>query len=105
MEYIQFEKYLKQADLILTGEGKIDKQSFYGKAPIGIAQCAKKYDIPVIFIGGSVEVDAKDLKDSGILSAFSLSNGPMSLEETFSKSEKLIKQTTKNIVKTFFHNQ
>ena len=61
----------------------------------------QKYDIPVIFIGGSVEVDAKDLKDSGILSAFSLSNGPMSLEETFSKSEKLIKQTTKNIVKHF----
>ncbi|MDU0462618.1 glycerate kinase [Staphylococcus ureilyticus] len=105
MEYIQFEKYLKQADLILTGEGKIDQQSFYGKAPIGIAKCAKKYNVPVIFIGGSVEVDEKDLKDSGILSAFSLSNGPMSLEETFSKSEKLIKQTTKNIVKTFFHNQ
>ena len=49
MEYIQFEKYLKQADLILTGEGKIDQQSFYGKAPIGIAKCAKKYNVPVIF--------------------------------------------------------
>ena len=48
MEYIQFEKYLKQADLILTGEGKIDQQSFYGKAPIGIAKCAEKYNVPVI---------------------------------------------------------
>ena len=91
-------------DRVITGEGKIDYQTFYGKAPIGIAKCALKYNVPVIFIGGAVEIDITDLKNTGVISAFSLSNGPMSLAEIFSNSEKLIKQTTKNIVSTFFHN-
>ncbi|MCY1038271.1 glycerate kinase [Staphylococcus nepalensis] len=104
IEHIQFEKYVKRADLVITGEGKIDYQTFYGKAPIGIAKCAQKYNVPVIFIGGAVEIDITDLKNTGVISAFSLSNGPMSLAEIFSNSEKLIKQTTKNIVSTFFHN-
>ena len=101
---IHLENYLEDADLVITGEGKIDFQTFYGKTPIGIAKCAQKFNVPVIFIGGTVDVDIDMLNDFGVVSAFSLTDGPMSLAHTIANSEKLIKKATKNIVKTFFHN-
>ncbi|MBO1919849.1 glycerate kinase [Staphylococcus xylosus] len=70
---------------------------------MGIAKCAQKFNVPVIFIGGTVDVDIDMLNDFGVVSAFSLTDGPMSLAHTIANSEKLIK-ATKNIVKTFFHN-
>jgi len=104
INHIHLEDYLQDADLVITGEGKIDFQTFYGKTPIGIAKCAQKFNVPVIFIGGTVDVDIDTFKDVGVVSAFSLTDGPMSLAHTIANSEKLIKKATKNIVKTFFHN-
>ncbi|PTJ85614.1 glycerate kinase [Staphylococcus succinus] len=102
--HTHLESYLPNADLLITGEGKIDFQTFFGKTPIGIAKCAKRYNVPVIFIGGTVDIDIEQYKDFGVVSAFSLSDGPRSLAETIANSEKLIKKATKNIVRTFFHN-
>ncbi|HLR18897.1 MAG TPA: glycerate kinase [Staphylococcus sp.] len=104
IKHTRLEQLLDDADLVITGEGKIDFQTFFGKTPIGIAECAQKFNVPVIFIGGSVEVDVEQLDKVGVVSAFSLTDGPLSLAETLATSEKLIKKTTKNIVRTFFHN-
>lgn len=104
IKHTQLEQLLPNADLVITGEGKIDFQTFYGKTPMGIAKCAKQFDVPVIFIGGSVEIDIEQFDEVGVVSAFSLTDGPLSLAETIANSEKLIKKTTKNIIKTFFHN-
>ncbi|NWK83400.1 glycerate kinase [Staphylococcus sp. GSSP0090] len=103
IDYIKLDKYLENADLVITGEGKIDFQTLYGKTPMGIAKCAKSFNVPVIFIGGSIDVDIDQFQDMGVISAFSLTDKPMSLAETMKQSEKLVKKTTKNIVKTFFH--
>ncbi|MDK9868690.1 glycerate kinase [Staphylococcus equorum] len=104
IKHTQLEQLLPNADLVITGEGKIDFQTFYGKTPMGIAKCAKQFDVPVIFIGGSIEVDIDQFDEVGVVSAFSLTDGPLSLAETLANSEKLIKKTTKNIIRTFFHN-
>ena len=54
LEETQFKQRIKDANLVVTGEGKMDKQTIYGKTPIGIAKVAKSYDIPVIAICGSL---------------------------------------------------
>ncbi|MGX6978749.1 glycerate kinase [Vagococcus elongatus] len=55
--YSALEEEIRTADLVITGEGKIDSQSLQGKVPIGIGQIAKKYQLPVIAFVGSVEGD------------------------------------------------
>lgn len=103
IDYIKLDQYLENADLVITGEGKIDFQTLYGKTPMGIAKYANRYNVPVVFIGGSIDVDIDQFKDMGVIGAFSLTDGPMSLEETINQSEKLVKKTTQNIVSLFFH--
>lgn len=59
MEAIQFEKQIQDADLIITGEGKTDKQTLSGKAPMGVAVAARKRGIPVLLISGFIEKDSE----------------------------------------------
>ena len=81
LEKINFNENLKDIDLVITGEGRIDFQSLMGKAISGVAKAAKAKNIPVIAIGGCVTNDAYKLYDYGITSIFSITNKPMSLEE------------------------
>ncbi|PTK95649.1 glycerate kinase [Staphylococcus gallinarum] len=105
IEYSKLTSYLAGADLILSGEGKIDHQSLYGKTPIGVARCAQRFNVPVILIGGTVDIAIEKLHEHGILSAFSLVNGPKSLADTLAISEQLLQGITKNIVSTFFFSK
>ena len=58
---INLNKYIKRADIIITGEGKLDQQRFYGKGPLYICKVASKYKKPVIFICGINEIKNKNL--------------------------------------------
>ena len=48
LSILEIESHFQDADLVITGEGRMDSQSLNGKAPVGIAQLAKKYHLPVI---------------------------------------------------------
>ena len=48
------EEKIKGADLVITGEGAMDEQTYYGKSPFGVARLAARYNIPVITINGSI---------------------------------------------------
>lgn len=52
LDYTNFDKHIEDANLIITGEGRIDKQTAYGKAPVGVAGRAKRFSVPVIAIEG-----------------------------------------------------
>jgi glycerate 2-kinase len=56
LEVTEFEKELKKADIVITGEGCIDQQTLHGKGPFGVAKRAKEFSLPVIGIAGRVEV-------------------------------------------------
>lgn len=75
----------KDADLIITGEGRLDFQSAMGKVPIGIAKLAKKYQLPVIAICGSVSSEAKVCNEQGIDAFFSILNEVISLQQAMDK--------------------
>ena len=92
------ENEIKKADLIITGEGKIDGQTINGKVPIGIAKIAKKYDKPVICITGAIEPPIENLYKSGITGIFSIQQGPNSKKKSFESSEVLIKNCTERII-------
>jgi glycerate 2-kinase len=81
MEIIHLEEKIKNIDIIITGEGKLDGQTSMGKAPFGISQLAQKYNIPVIALAGGIPRKASPLNASGMTSIFSILNEPMSLED------------------------
>ncbi len=84
LEALRFDERIQGADLIITGEGKLDKQTCMGKTPFGVLQAAMKQDIPVIVLGGSVmEVDL--LNASGFLAVLPLLPYPASLEQAMDK--------------------
>lgn len=69
------------ADLVITGEGRMDAQTLHGKTPVGVARVAQDAGVPVIALAGSLGEDYQALYDAGIEAAFSLAPGPLSLEQ------------------------
>ncbi|WP_041544308.1 glycerate kinase [Oceanobacillus iheyensis] len=76
-----FHERVADADLVITGEGKIDGQTIYGKTPIGVAKAAKKFGVPVIALSGTLGADYEIVYDHGIDAAFSIVQGPCDLED------------------------
>ncbi|MGT2911575.1 glycerate kinase family protein [Streptococcus cameli] len=77
---IGLEKAIREADLVLTGEGRMDGQSLKGKVPIGVARLAKKYQIPVFAFCGSLDTMSEELANH-FQALFSIQTGPASLKE------------------------
>ena len=68
------------ADLLITGEGRLDSQTLHGKTPVGVAAIAKQAGVPVIALAGSLGEGYQALYQAGIDAAFSLAPGPISLQ-------------------------
>lgn len=81
LEETNIEQYIKNADIVVTGEGRLDGQSVMGKAPIGIAALAKKYGKKVIAFSGCVTEDASICNSHGIDAFFPIIPGVMTLQE------------------------
>ena len=76
LDAIGFEEQIKDADLIITGEGKIDSQTCRGKVISGITSVAAKYGVPVIAIAGIVDMDEKEIEEDGLKAAFPIGPRP-----------------------------
>ncbi|MBD5500221.1 MAG: glycerate kinase [Lachnospiraceae bacterium] len=81
LEETQLEKYIKDADIVVTGEGRLDGQTAMGKAPVGVARLAKKYNIPVIAFAGSVTKEAVACNQNGIDAFFPILRSIVTLED------------------------
>lgn len=81
LEETKLEDRIKDADLVITGEGRLDGQTVMGKAPIGVAQLAKKYGKQVIAFAGCLGDGVESCNDHGIDAFFSVTPGAMALEE------------------------
>ena len=93
------EEKIKGSDFVITGEGRLDGQSGMGKAPIGVAKLAKKYNIPVIAFAGAVTEDAEGLNELGIDAFFPILRAPSTLEAAMDKENayKNLKATAKQV--------
>ena len=99
IERTELEEKLKDADLVITGEGMIDYQTQYGKTPYGVAKLAKKYNIPVIAIAGGIGKGAEELYSKVFDSIFSIVDKPMQLEEAIENSVLLLQNTAERIMR------
>lgn len=86
------------AQLVITGEGRMDAQTLHGKTPMGVAKIAKAAGVPVIAIAGSLGSGYQALYDVGIVAAFSLVSGPTSLEQACSHAALLLEDRAQDIV-------
>lgn len=94
LDLIRFDAALRGADWVVTGEGRLDRQTLGGKAPAAVARAAAKRGIPVIGLAGSVEpelaMSERDLRRGGWTALFSIAPGPATLEESFARAEEWI---------------
>ncbi|MET0228062.1 MAG: glycerate kinase, partial [Actinomycetes bacterium] len=72
LELVGFDKAVDGADLVVTGEGKLDAQSLRGKAPVGVARAAAAHGVPVVAMAGAVEVADRELRAAGFEEAHAL---------------------------------
>lgn len=79
------EEKMKNADVVVTGEGRLDAQTVMGKAPVGVAALAKKYNAKVIAFAGSVAPEASVCNQAGIDAFFPIVRGVTTLEEAMKK--------------------
>lgn len=97
MDIVNLAETVKDADLVITGEGKIDRQTIFGKTPIGIAKTAKKFGKPVIGIAGSLGHDAYHVHDHGIDAVFTVTQRPETLEKALKDTADNLLSLSRNI--------
>ena len=81
LEETKLEDYVKDADIVITGEGRLDGQTAFGKAPIGVAKIAKKFDKTVLAFAGAVTKDAVVCNEHGIDAFFPILRRIQTLQE------------------------
>lgn len=99
MEYLNFEEVVKNSDLIITGEGRLDAQTLGGKVIKGVSDIGKKYNIPVIALCGEVELKPSKFDELGLLSAFPILPGPCSLNDAILNTLKWIPYKTEAVLR------
>ncbi|MEM4235220.1 MAG: glycerate kinase [Candidatus Methanomethylicaceae archaeon] len=98
-DFVRLDEHLRATDILITGEGRVDKTSASGKLVSGIALLAKKYDIPVFAITGSVAEDADMIYYTGVDYVEPICNEPMSVEDSFTNAKRLICDTSSRIAR------
>ncbi|HGF0768294.1 TPA: glycerate kinase [Kluyvera georgiana] len=88
------------ADLVITGEGRIDSQTIHGKVPVGVARVAKRYQIPVIGIAGSLTADVGVVHQHGLDAVFSVLHRICSLDEALAEAGVNVRMAARNIAAT-----
>lgn len=99
-EALHLDELVRDADLVITGEGRIDSQSIHGKVPIGVAKVAKRYNKPVIGIAGSLTKDAGVVHEHGIDAVFSVLYTFCTLEEALENAGENLRLAARNIAAT-----
>lgn len=90
LKLLQFEEYVKEADLVVTGEGRVDGQSACGKVLSGIGELCSKYHKPVAVIAGGMGEGAEKIYSCGIDSIMTTVNGVMDMETAMVESDRLL---------------
>mmetsp|Transcript_30532 Transcript_30532/g.49403 ORF Transcript_30532/g.49403 Transcript_30532/m.49403 type:complete len:193 (-) Transcript_30532:475-1053(-) len=106
-EYAELDSALEAAHLVLTGEGRFDASSAFGKVPTKVAERAKRRGVPVIVLCGSISCDQGQeqtldgIYDKGITALFSIQQEPIGLEEAMRQTSFLVTSATEQVVRLF----
>lgn len=102
LDLTNFDEHVKLADLVITGEGRIDSQSALGKVPVGVASRAKKIrNVPVVAIAGAKGEGCEALYKFGIDAIFDTVPGIITLEEAMEHAKENLERTAENVLRIF----
>lgn len=104
MQTVNLDKKIDGADLVITGEGRLDSQTLHGKTPMGVTRVANAQNIPVIAIAGCVSDDANVLLEHGIKAIFSITPRAMPLEDVLANAKHNLYTCSRNIAALYAMN-
>jgi glycerate kinase len=99
MQYLSLDDLMAQADLVITAEGSLDEQTPYGKVPAEVAQRAKRWNLPVIALAGTVGKGARDNFAQGIDAFASILKRPCTLDEAIAEAPKLLARAAEDAMR------
>ncbi len=99
MQQADMATLLANADLVITGEGRLDGQSLAGKTPIGVSRAAKRLHKPVIVLAGSLGDGWQACFEEGVTAAFVLADGPMNLDQSLPRTAELLEARCESLVR------
>lgn len=100
VEILELEDAIRDADIVITGEGGINHQTVFGKTPIAVSRVAQKYGVPTLAMAGSLSEGYEAIYDEGITAAFSTLPEITSLEVALENGYENLKNTSMNIART-----
>ncbi len=101
LDSVGFDNHLTATTLVITGEGRIDRQSAMGKALSGILQRAGKKAVPVIALAGSLELSFEEMQEMGLAGAMSIVDRPMTLATALTEAELLLERAASQAMALF----
>lgn len=101
--YNHIEEAIADADLVITGEGQSDAQTYYGKLPVGVVNIANKYHKPCICISGALGLEYKKLYELGFIGIYSVADRAMSFEQALAQAKDKLEACTYNVMKTILY--
>ncbi len=99
LDTVNFDQLLEKADLVLTGEGKIDSQSLRGKVVIGVARRAKKANVPVVAVVGDIADDVEGAYDEGVSGIFSINRLAVDFKIAKTRADQDMERTVDNLMR------
>lgn len=101
MDAVHLDEIVADADLVITGEGRIDSQTIHGKTPIGVARTAKKHGLPVIGIAGCLSADCGMVHEHGLDAVFAVVNRSVDLPTALAEAAENVELTARNVAAAF----
>lgn len=98
--YSDIGKDIADCDLVITGEGQSDRQTMFGKVPVGVLNLAKKYEKPVICVSGALGIGYQELYDLGFVGIYSISDRAMTFQQALEQAHLKLEATVYSIMRT-----
>lgn len=97
LQAVELEKHLENADIVITGEGRIDGQTIHGKTPVGVSRLAQSKGIPTVALAGALGEGCRSLRSAGIAGCFSVLSKPCTLTEALENAEENVRLSAQNL--------
>ena len=103
LSFSDMEEQVKDCDLVITGEGQSDRQTMFGKVPVGILKVANRYEKPCICISGALGIGYQELYDLGFIGIYSIADRAMTFQQALDHAPEKLTATTYGIMKTVMY--
>lgn len=102
-QYSDIREEIASADLVITGEGQSDRQTMFGKVPVGVLKVANEFDKPVVCISGALGIGYQELYELGFVGIFSIADRAMTFQQALEQADNKLEAAVYAIMRTICH--